>query len=184
MLVLIVRLILLLLLTSFSFSASASSHYYLKFQFPGSNSGCWSVGDTISSDSISQCDNGTVYSCSLVDFNRTLQCWYRSGGSAPLYDVAGRSSCPSGQELSDSGICEVPSKPCDDVIGIDTDIGWLSSVHGTTPPSNFWCSTSGGGCGSELKSGTAFCGSTTGNNYGCIATYTITGPECALSDGD
>ncbi|MBF4333915.1 hypothetical protein [Vibrio anguillarum] len=105
-------IVFLLLTLGVSFSASASSHYYLKFQFPGSSSGCWSVGDTITSDSISQCDNGTVYSCSLVDFNRTLQCWYRSGGSAPLYDVVGRSSCPDGQHPdSETGICEDAPPP-------------------------------------------------------------------------
>lgn len=128
--------------------------------------------------------SGPMFSRCFVQSSTGLYCRDPQGYlnlSASVFSV---SSCPSGQELSDSGICEVPSKPCDDVIGIDTDIGWFSSVHGTTPPSNFWCSTSGGGCGSELKSGTAFCGSTTGNNYDCIATYTITGPECALSDGD
>lgn len=92
----------------------------------------------------------------------------------------GSATCEPPSEINPTtGVCE--EDPCTDSIGSETDVGWYSNVYGTTAGSN-WCSTVGGGCASQLKSGSSFCGTVTNGGYNCIATYIVTGPSCQVSD--
>lgn len=119
------NLALLFLLFGVSFSASADLLYKVTSIKPSASSkACWSVGDIIANSFLESCSftyssssyNFTATSCS-VSFSGVKCNLKRSDGSniwgSILSNVVQVSSCPAGQELSDSGICEVPApEPC------------------------------------------------------------------------